>query len=291
MHVFEDDSRYSKNLRQFIENVKVSDGTFEIFRVQPQPERKTNLPPIVFLPGWGATPKSYQDTLAKFAEGGRDMISLRYLPNLPKINSIFRRDRAKNELLEEAEQLRQVLGDKLGLSEVDVIAHSRGAALAVELVKASIKNRDKSRLKFRKIAFVGPGSFRKRDSILRIGLGFGADMTSDVWKMHIAKVTPPSMQRRLRNALIEEMKYVSSYLPWMTRQAALLGTLHNFDDVKMFEREGIGVTIIYAQDDKVFPPDSPQNPEFSKRHIFSGNHFSLISNSEEYAEELGKILN
>lgn len=141
-------SEFSKVMR-----VPFQGSVLEIRDVNPEGASRV---PVLFVPGWGANPESYADTISLLCNQGRRVISLSFTQTAKPIH----RRGWPDVLTTKAFSLIEVILS-MSLVEVDVIGHSEGCMNA--LMAADI-----SGSQFRHFVLVAPPGFTGRESYLRI---------------------------------------------------------------------------------------------------------------------------
>jgi pimeloyl-ACP methyl ester carboxylesterase len=206
--------------------------------VEVIPRRRGDPVPLVFIPGWGQTARTYAIPLRTFAERGRYVVSLfRPARGRPIVGeSDFPREEVRK-----AQGLIGVLA-RLRQEQVDLVAHSEGALSAV-LATALYPQR------VRNLVLVDPAGLIVRDRWYRLAGRFG----QMILQCTIEAATNAAERRALVWAMLNPTVYAVTHPLRALAQIAALTRWHSLDLLVGLRDSDVGVVVITGVDNRVFP--------------------------------------
>lgn len=204
-------------------------------------ERKTEVPTLI-MPGFSATPEALKDSILRTAEAGRRVISA-YAPHGIEVQEERGADLPEAEARKLEMMMRLI--DAKGPDKVNVIANSESS---IYVAAAAMLYPEK----FSHIVFVEPAGLIGEDSFLELIKRVLADIkeekTHDAEKEKVAYPSPASVG----------IKSVLSNIRASIKEVQAIAQADIFTALEKIHESGIGVSIIHAVDDKVFPMDRVQ---------------------------------
>lgn len=255
------------------ERIRIGEEEVDVYDISPE-KLKTEIP-TVLAPGFSATPMAHEQNIIELAKAGRRVISVNSTHGLTKhgIEKDLVRDHAEVELAK-LSAIMQTL-DKLGIEQVDVVAHSEGGiymALAALLYPGRIRN----------MVFVDPGGIIGKDDIFRLGKGMARELksqaASEARRTDEDRMKPGS-PLGLLSLLALNLKRTWGSIKAMTDTDII-------DMLKDLKEQGIGISIIHGVDDNVFPMARVQK-EMSANAITGfysvrGGHNEIFTRPKQY---------
>ncbi len=245
-------------------------GVVEVTDIDP-PEKRTDVP-VVFAPGWGATPKSAKEVLRVLANGGRRTLSLDHPRTGGEVEK--RGDHPVDEL-RKASSLAAIL-DKKDISKVDVVAHSEGAINTI--IAASLNPS-----RFRKIVLVAPGGMIGKDKFPKLAGRFSYSAIKEAGRIIIEK----KARKPLATVGIEVGKYIAKNPMRALREAVAISASEIHKMLKDLRDQGIGIYVIHGVDDAVFKMDKVQN--VAKADQLDGFYSVFGQHNEMYVDPVRYI--
>ncbi len=171
-----------------IEQIPFGESSFEAWDIKPLEQTKET--PVIFIPGWGKTPRSYEDTLYEFVKAGRRVITLSMPTQDTQLDevhtSVYPTAQANR-----ADAILTLLAAK-GLGEADVIAHSEGC---INLAIAA----ERSPQVFRHFVLISPPDLTEKES--RFGIMRQAGKNTQ-----IAKEEMKAMEKKIKEGQASELE-------------------------------------------------------------------------------------
>lgn len=213
-------------------------GYIEVVDKTPK-EPKISIP-VLLAPGWGETPKVFEDVIDEVVKAGRRAITLKYIS-------------AQNPLLEtnllgvEMDKAEAFLGwlENKEIDKVDAIAHSSGA-LSIAFA-ASIQPE-----RFRNIVLVDPAGMIGKDTFPRLLGRFSIKGIVDAY--HAA--TSQSRRKPISRLYIEGAKFVVEHPAQSLKEAVAVSRSDIYETVKELRNSGIRIGVMAGKFDPVFPMKS-----------------------------------
>jgi pimeloyl-ACP methyl ester carboxylesterase len=206
------------------------------------PEKLKSETPTLMVPGFSATPEGLKDAILRTAEAGRRVISA-YAPHGIETH------RGEESDLEQA-QARKLdmlldLLDEEGIKKVNVIAHSE-AAIYVTVAAILYPER------FENIVLVEPAGLIGEDNFFDLLKRFLADVRE---QMKQDKIRPKAQNP---SPLSVGIKSVLSDISESYEEVKAISRSDITPALKKLHELGIGVSIIHAVEDKIFPMEKIQ---------------------------------
>lgn len=222
------------------------------------------IPPVLFLHGWGLSPRSYSDYLVTLSELlGADVVS----PALPGFggSDALREDASAEHLIS---HLREIVSQLDFEGAPILVGHSLGAALAARLASSSGEEFDS------RLVLVSPAGVYVDGQSSR-GFPEALNMALD-----LRHELPNSPIQRMRDAGPSFLRH-----PWATLQAGW--TAAHIDiapDLKSLVRQGRQVTLITADRDRVTPFTAAKaTPDITIKEVH-GTHGWILANPRDAAK-------
>ena len=265
------------------EEIKLGEGEFEAIDLTP--EEITDETPVLLVPGYGKTPRSYKELLFEIYKSGRRVISMtaptmdislskEEIPGIPKVQ------------VTRAEALLQLLKEK-HINNVDVIGHSEGGMNAT--IAASLDPGQ-----FRHFVLVAPPGVTKEFSDSTPVLGEAVDwaIIGKRFAQNILHIrneskngTPEQVTRyALADAEAKEFTKARGTLK-ATYESGFVGKVDISEILRTIHMSGHGVSVVAGVDDKMLPMkkyqrDSDNNPR-SADSIGIDGFYSVIKGHGE----------
>lgn len=203
-------------------------------------ELKTEVPTLI-MPGFSATPEALKDSILRTAEAGRRVVSA-YAPHGVKTErEVADLPEAETRKLEMMLQLIEAKG----FDKVSVIANSE-ASIYVAAAAALYPE------KFSHIVLIEPAGLIGEDSFFRLIKRVLADIKEekahDADKQRVAYPSPKSVG----------IKSVLSNITASIKEVRAIAQSDIVSALEKIHESGIGISIIHAVDDKVFPMNRVQ---------------------------------
>ncbi len=241
------------------ERIKVPGGTAEVVDIKPE-AAKTEIP-VFFGPAWGCTLEVYKPTLEKLAGLQRRVISLDHprlggsMSNVPEETI----EKYPQEELRKALNVLEVL-DAKKVDKTDAIAHSEAA---INVAIAAVLRPEK----FRNIVFFSPAGMIGKDKFIRLLQGF-AGQSKRAESYHAAasgeeigwqEIPVTETEKEVgADAAREAVKYLTKNPVRAIREAKEISDSQIHDMLRYLHEKGIGIVVVNAVDDPVFPPEKMQ---------------------------------
>lgn len=222
------------------EKIKLNETEIEIVDISPR-ELKTEVPTFL-MPGFSATPLALKDAILRTAESGRRVISA-YAPH-----GI---DTARNENTELPEaEMRKLetlltLIEAKGAKKINVIATSESA---IYVTAAAVLYPEK----FANIILVEPAGLIGEDSFLGLIKRTAKDMSAQ------QKMDSNWQKAKFPSPASVGAKSILSNIGASIREIQAISKADIREALQKIHQSGIGISIIHAVDDKVFPMERVQ---------------------------------
>jgi pimeloyl-ACP methyl ester carboxylesterase len=242
--------------------------------VEILPRARRDPVPLVFLPGWGQTARTYAIPLRTFAERGRYVVSL-FRP--ARGRPIVGQTDLPQEEVRKAQALIGALS-RMRLERVDLVAHSEGALAAViatTLYPQRVRN----------LILVDPAGLIAHDRWYRLAGRFGQMIV----QCTVEAATNRDERRALLWAMVNPTVYALTHPLRALAQVGALARWHSLDLLQTLRDSEVGVVVITGVDNRVFPIDQagPLVREgvllVDGFHAVRGGHAKLLGDAR-YAE-------
>jgi pimeloyl-ACP methyl ester carboxylesterase len=250
------------------ERWELEGGVVQVHDVMPE-RLKTDIP-VVFAPGWAATPTSFRENILAFAGLGRRIISV---DSVHGIEAEGVEDHSKTELRKTA-ALVQALEAK-GIEQVDLVGHSEAGIYAT--IAASLYPG-----RFRNLVLIEPGGMVGEDTVKRLLLGSIKDLAKQV----ADSVKNRKSKAPLTRAFGEASKAIMKNPVEAARQIVAINKAQIQDRLKALKAAGHGIAIIHGVDDTFFPMDKIQKTVSSEMvdgfYSVKGTHNEFYMQPQKY---------
>ena len=223
-------------LNQFNSPEKIDfDGdALEVTDIAPE-NLKTNTVTLV-VPGFSATPEALKDAIIRIAQTGRRVVSVK-APH--GIDAIKRKAELPEAEARKLEALLQVI-EKKGIDKMNVIANSEASIYVTAAATLSPE-------KFENIVFIEPAGLIGKDNFLDLLKRFVQDLREQVRQDKLKqKVKYPSRTSLGATTILSDL-FAS------TKEINAIAHSDITEALKKIHKQGIGISIIHAVYDKVFP--------------------------------------
>jgi pimeloyl-ACP methyl ester carboxylesterase len=242
------------------------------------PRRPVDPVPLVFIPGWGQTARTYAIPLRTFAERGRSVVSLfRPARGRPIVGDTD----FPPEEVRKAQALIGVLA-RLRPEQVDLVAHSEGSLCAI-ITAALYPHR------VRNLILVDPAGLIVGDRWYRLAGRFG----QMILQCTIEAATNAAERRAMVWAMLNPTVYALTHPLRALTQVAALTRWQSLDLLAGLRGTEVGVVVITGVDNRVFPINRAGPlvregvPLVDGFHAVRGGHAKLLGDAR-YA---GAVLN
>ena len=266
-----------------LEEFECPGGKIKVIDVEPS-EQKDPVPVLV-VPGWGETPKTFETSINVLADTHRRVLAI----DQPRWGPVQSPKEADQKLYPKYEftkalNILEVLKRK-GIEKADVIAHSEGGIVAA--VAASIYPDQ-----FRSLVLVAPGGMMGRESpydVASESLSAVRDFLKRIvtddretgqYLMTSAKETLKFILKNPKRALVELM------------EARLKSDIHGM--LKVLQSLGVKIAIIHGGHDSSLPMDKMQavakRDQMDGFYSVRGDHFEIFAQAGKYTAHAEKAL-
>ncbi len=235
--------RFKEQFSKF-ETLNYKGADFEMIDLTP--EAMTDTVPVVFVPGFGKSPRSYEEALFEVYKSGRRVLGM----TAPTKNFVVekKKDTIPNAQAMRAEALTHML-DAKGVGLADVIGHSEGAMNAAIAASEAPE-------RFRHFVFVALPGVTDEQSYFEIAKR-GVQRT--IYEKGEMKNADAITKTRYERA-------AADIRTWIKGRGALKGTIESMnpgrmsiaDEVRALHESGHGVSIISGVEDKMLPMNEYQ---------------------------------
>lgn len=265
--------------------VELYGGQIEIIDVSPE-NLKTEIP-VVVLPGWAAEAADFKENIIGIAGDGRRVLSVNapYGINhdLPEQSRDVLPDAELRKVAALINAMEMAGGDSEGIDVADVVAHSEAGLFSV--VAAYLYPG-----RFRNMVLVSPAGLMGEDNFSRLNVGFSAEV--------VRQTLEDIRSKRINNQLFKTLGDVFGHMakkPMKSlREVLALSNTQTEDILRELVRRGIGISVIGASRDMVFPSvkirkiiDKIDGVDF---YEIEGRHNDVYLKPEEYNPSIIKAL-
>lgn len=216
------------------EKIELNGEIIDVVDIAPT-ELKSETPTVI-VPGFSATPETLKDLIIRTAEVGRRVISAE-APH--GIDTDGKQAELPEAEMRKMEVLWQILENKK-LDKINVIANSE-AAIYVTTLAALHPER------FSNIVLVEPAGLIGEDKFFKLLKRFVQDAREEEKQAKFKKkVKYPS-------SLSTGVKSILSNMPASIREVSAISNSDITKTLQRVRKSGVGISIIHAVDDKVFP--------------------------------------
>lgn len=212
----------------------------EVVDLQPNiPKTET---PVVLAPGWSATPETHKQSILTLAELGRRTISIKSYHGI-KANKI---ENLPDAELRKTAAVIKVLNQK-EIEKADFIGHSEAG---VYLTIAATLYPEK----FRNIVLVNPAGLIGKDNVVSLSLRLSADILQEI-------INSFQNQHHIEPILVsfkEAIKSIASNPLQSLKEGIAASNSQIQQQLENLKEKGIGISIIHAGKDILFPMDRVQ---------------------------------
>lgn len=245
-------------------------GEVEVVDIHPE-NKKTEIP-VVVAPGWGATPEVLRDNILTLAELGRRTISIK-TPHGIETEKIENFPEAE---LQKVAALIKTL-EKKDIDKVDAVGHSEAG---IYLTLAATLYPDK----FRNIVLINPGGMIGKDTPWRLSVGFLGDIVKQIMRgIKDRKLVRPTL-----TSFREVGKSISSGPLRSFKEVLAISKTQIHELLRELKKKGIGISIIHAVDDKIFPMDRTQKiaktDQLDGFYSVKGTHNEFFLKPKKYTQ-------
>lgn len=219
-------------------------------------ERKKPKQPLLFVHGWGLSPKSYHKPLSALAD--KHVVYAPTLPGFGKSSSV-RKDFTLDDFAQVVREAWE--GCDLPDRKIPIVAHSMGSGVSVKLA-LNVAPMVKSLTLVCPIG--GGGNFVSWPHLLE---SFRHDATYDMFAHAMDSL--PSLLRNPRRA---------------ARSAWLAKTAHLEKDIRICVASGVKVRIVFALKDSITPPGEIEKIEGVEYLSVPGTHGWLLKEPELFRD-------
>lgn len=275
------------------EKFKIAGGEAEVVDIKPETEGAERAP-VFFAPAWGCTLEVYKPALKTLVGENVRAISLDHPRRGGDMSSAPEgaREKYPRETLRRALNIVGILEQK-NIRKVDAIGHSVGGP---DVLVAAMLHPEK----FRSIVLYGSAGLIGKDTFIRLLKGFagqskrGESLLSSSNSEYQIPITETEKEVAAKAAK-EAGKYFAKNPIRALREVA---AIKNSDILEMLrylhEEKGIGIGIIHAVDDPVFPMDRVQ--DMVKADMIDGflsvrgGHGEIGNHPEQYMVAAKKMI-
>lgn len=243
-----------------LEELRVGGGVVEVIDLAPD-KPKTEVP-VLLAPAWSCNTEVYKPSLKILAGQQRRVISLNH-PTKGESASLALEEAVRKFPNQELRKALNILGvlEQKQIEKVDVIAHSEAA---INTVIAAMIHPEK----FRNIVFFGPAGLIGKDTFTRLLKGFigQAKRPETLQALPVTDQSPgwpeipltETEKEIAQTALKEGLKYVLENPVQAAKEVVDISKSQIHEMIRFLHEKGIGIAIINAVDDPVFPMDKMQ---------------------------------
>lgn len=253
-------------------------GTLEVTDITPDPENLKDQVPVLLVPGWGETPKTHDDTVKTIVSEGRRIITIK----IPRIGGVKPEGDFSEAEYTKARALVDTLNKK-GIKTTDIIAHSEGALSAIIAAEIFMSQHQPQRI--RNIVFVEPVGLIGYDRLRNLIGRWGKMVAKDTG--HFIR---DSRKKNMSRAFTEAAKYAFSNPIRTFAEAGVISASDIYKSLSKLKENGIGVSVIHAVDDTLFPMEKVMKTAKEKGgmntigfYSVKGDHREISVHPEKYA--------
>ena len=260
------------------ETIKRVVGTLEVTDITPENLKLKDQVPVLLVPGWAETPKTHDDTVKTIASEGRRIITIK----IPRIGGVKPEGEFSEAEYTKARALVDVLNKK-GIKTTDIIAHSEGALSAIMAAEIFTSQHQPQRI--RNIVFVEPVGLIGEDHLRNLMGRWGSMMVKDTGRFFRG-----SRKKNMSRAFTEAVKYTSKNPIRTLAEARVISASDIYESLSKLKENGIGVSVIHAVDDTLFPMEKVLETAKAKGgmdtigfYSVKGDHREISVHPEKYA--------
>ncbi|HLA03673.1 MAG TPA: alpha/beta hydrolase [Patescibacteria group bacterium] len=253
-------------------------GTLEVTDITPKPENLKDRVPVLLIPGWAETPKTHDDTVKTIANEGRRIITIK----IPRIGGVKPEGGYSEAEYTKARALVDTLNKK-GIKTTDIIAHSEGALSAI--IAAEIFTQESQPQRIRNIVFVEPVGLIGKDHLRNLMGRWGKMVAKDTGRFFRG-----SRKKNMSRAFAEAIKYAAKNPIRTLAEAGVVSASDIYKSLSDLKKNGIGVSVIHAVDDTLFPMEKVLEIAKEKGgmdtigfYSVKGDHREISVHPEKYA--------
>lgn len=228
---------------------EILEGTgIEAIDITPKLEKFST--PTLVAPGWATTPESLEKFLEALSDKGRMVLSLSHNRKL-EIAGALSLLRSKKEItgragaysFGEIQKVFSILAliIERGIDKVDAIAYSE-AGINVSIAASEYPE------KFRSIVYVDPAGMIGKDTFPKLLGRFSLESIRSTLKSLLRKEARESMKVQWK----ESLKYIAENIPLALKETIAVSQSDIVEMVKSSKEQGIAISIISGEDDKLF---------------------------------------
>lgn len=208
----------------------------QVEAIDLKPNNLTTATPILLAPGWSETIEVNRVVLEELFNSGRRVVTLNHARKGIAVESELPKavDRKSASLL--------ALLEYFDLDKVDIIAHSEGglnATIAALKVPEKIRN----------LILIGSSGLLLKDNLLKLALRF----TNEGLGMALGSGKTQTEAQPLLDTVTNISRYVLSNPVWSLQEVDSIANQYIIGDLRELQNKGVGISIIYNVDDRVFP--------------------------------------
>lgn len=264
-------------VRQFSHPEEIPFGTTQFESWDIQPFEQTKDTPILFVPGWGKTPRSYEDGLKEYSKAGRRVLTLSF----PTEDLEMNEENENRFPVAQANRARAILAllEAKGIEKVDVVGHSEGCMNAAIAAEATPEF-------FRHFVFIAPPGLTGKESHLGI-IKAGAKNASTS-KAERKTATPEEEERYMQGE--------NDIKEWLRKRGKIKGILESMnpgrieidDLIRDLKTQGHGISIVAGADDHMVSMEKFQTKNAEELGVdgfysVAGGHERIAIKPEQYA--------
>lgn len=268
-----------EKLKEDFENKFAQKETIEDFFgdklefVDIRPDKEKTSVPVLLAPGWAENPEILKEVLSSLYNKRRRSLSLTH--------SRYGRDPVSEDKtsaveLRKAEALLAIIQEK-NISQVDAVVHSEGGINGVLAAMLSPE-------KFRNIILVDAAGLIGKDNFFKLAgrfiLGIGQGL--------LEAISDKDKRGKIIQIQKEILTYISKNPVRAIKESNAIAKEDITETLKYLRGKGIGIVIIHAVDDMVFPIDKVQmNTDADMVDGFystKGKHIELVTNPKKYID-------
>ena len=257
---------------------------FDVVDIQPE-QLKTEVP-ILIAPGWTENMDSFKENMRLLAASGRRVLCLEHPRTGSEMNDVDE-DLKKLYPVEELRKALAILSviEQKGLDKVDIIAHSEGG---INTAIAAVLETER----FNHIVFANSAGMIGSDNFPKLTNRFNASTLGEITDLLYSDDL--KRQTALQGILSRTVEYIGSNPLRATKESAAIASVQIPDMIGYLHDEGVGITVLTSEEDKIFPPERVQEMLDEKHvdHFLSmpGGHMEITKNPEDYMKKIIEVL-
>jgi pimeloyl-ACP methyl ester carboxylesterase len=226
------------------EHLNVAGGNAEVLDITP--EKLKDETPIFFAPGWGCDIDMYKRATKELSDQDRRIVSMSHPREATDLEAYATEEEMEKYSEGQLRKAYSILGvmEQKNITQVDAIAHSEGA---INLTIAAVLHPEK----FRNIVYFAPAGLIGKDKFTRLVQGFArqikrAESLSDYPVSEGEKETAAAAIKSVSSYILENPKRA-------LEETLEISNSQIYDMIRYLHEKGIGIIVMAAQDDPVFP--------------------------------------